>query len=185
MDWSHKLKTNENEALKEIYALFRNDTLAWLQKDFSCSLDDAIDIFQMSVVILYDNVVTGKLTTLTSNIKTYLMGIARNKAMELNRSKKNIISYDDSPNIMIQYVVEENEDQILEQQLHLASLSLNHLGDPCKSLLTLYYYQDKSMEEITQQMNYKNTDTTKNQKYKCLKRLQNIYSEHKQKSLEY
>ena len=185
MDWIQKLKANENDTLKEIYSLFRNDCLAWLQKDYNCSVDDALDIFQVSVVILYDNVVSGKLQELTSNIKTYLMGIARNKAMELIRTKKQIVYADENTSLMLQYVAEESDHQNLEDQLHMAAKSLDVLGDPCKSILMLYYYQNKSMEDITQQMSYKNADTTKNQKYKCLKRLQNIYADHIYKSLQH
>ena len=86
---------------------------------------------------------------------------------------------------MAQYVFEENEKVILEEQLSAALTSLEFLGDPCKSLLQLYYYNDLSMENITSIMGYKNADTTKNQKYKCLRRLQNIYSEHIQKSTQH
>ncbi|MGB4959568.1 MAG: sigma-70 family RNA polymerase sigma factor [Saprospiraceae bacterium] len=181
MDWILKIKTNENEALKEIYVLCREECVLWLLKDFALSADDALEVFQVSVVILYDNVMTGKLVTLTSHIKTYLKGIIRNKALELLRSRKNIIS-DSRLGVMAQYVNEENDKSILEEQLSAAQMALETLGDPCKSLLLLYYYNDLSMEEITTKMGYKNADTTKNQKYKCLRRLQNIYSEHINKS---
>ena len=177
MDWIHKIKTNDNEALREIYDLCREECIAWLQNDFGLSIHDALDVFQVSIVILYDNVMTGKLETLTSNIKTYLKGIAKNKALELLRSRKNIIVAHNIP-VLAQYVYEENEKVILEEQLSAALKSLEFLGDPCKSLLELYYYNDLSMEDITAIMGYKNADTTKNQKYKCLRRLQNIYSEH-------
>lgn len=80
------------------------------------------------------------------------------------------------------YVHEENEKLILEEQLSAAQIALEMLGDPCRSLLHLYYYQNLNMEDITTLLGYKNTDTTKNQKYKCLKRLQNLYSEHILKS---
>jgi len=36
-----------------------------------------------------------------------------------------------------------------------------------------------SMDDITSLMGYKNRDTTKNLKYKCIKRLQKAISEHK------
>ncbi len=183
MDWILKIKTNENEALKEIYELCRKDCLTLLKKDFSCSSDDALDIFQVSVMILYDNVVTGKLQHLTSNIKTYLIGIARHKAMELYRSRKNIVS-DDVLNLVAGYLTSEEPDSI-EEQIFMASRSLDELGDPCKTVLIQYYYHEKSMDEITTMMSYKNSDTTKNQKYKCLKRLQNIYFSHSSKSLEH
>ena len=182
-DWIQKIKTNENEALKEIYLLCREDCLVWLQKDFNCSLDDALDVFQMSVMILYDNVISGKLQHLTSHVKTYIFGVARNKALELQRSHKSIVS-DDILNSIAGYITSE-DSETSEAQIILASQSLDELGDPCKTVLIQYYYHDKSMEEITTLMSYKNSDTTKNQKYKCLKRLQNIYFSHTSKSLEH
>ncbi len=181
MDWILNIKTNDNEALKEIYSLCREECIRWLQKVFGLTMDDALDIFQMSVIILYDNVITGKLLQLTSSIQTYLKGIARNKALELLRNRKNTIAASALPP-MAQYVYEENEKVLLEEQLSAAQKALEKLGDPCKSLLQLYFYQDLSMEDITTLLGYKNADSTKNQKYKCLKRLQNLYSENILKS---
>jgi len=181
LDWILKIKTNDNEALKEIYTLCREECVGWLQKDFGLTTDDALDVFQVSVVILYDNVISGKLIQLTSGIQTYLNGIARNKALELTRKRKNTVSAT-SLQVMAIYVHEENEKLILEEQLSAAQIALEMLGDPCRSLLQLYYYQNLNMEDITTLLGYKNTDTTKNQKYKCLKRLQNLYSEHILKS---
>ena len=182
-DWIEKIKTNENAALKEIYTLCREECLMWLRKDFGCSDEDALDTFQVAVMILYDNVMTGKLSVLTSNIKTYVFSIARNKTLELQRSRKKY-SRDDAVSIASSYVVDAEPD-MTEEQLLISTRSIDELGDPCKTVLIQYYIHDKSMDEITAMMGYKNTDTTKNQKYKCLKRLQNIYFGHIQKSLEY
>lgn len=180
MDWIQKIKTNENEALKEIYVLCREDCLMWLQKEFGCSFDDALDIFQMSMLILYDNVTNGKLTSLSSNIKTYLFGIAKNKALEFLRDKKKMVT--NEVTLIVNFVVQETDSEFVDNQINAALHSLDQLGDPCKSVLQFYYYYDMSMEDITVKMGYKNADTTKNQKYKCLKRLQNIYFEHVLKS---
>ena len=146
-------------------------------------MDDALDVFQVSVVILYDNVITGKLEKLTSGIHTYIKGIARNKALELIRATKNRSGAHHFSYMQV-YVEEENDTAILEDQLTAAIQSLDNLGDPCKSLLQLYYYYDLSVEDITIKLGYKNADTTKNQKYKCLKRLQNIYFGHINKNVE-
>ena len=181
-DWILNRKAIEDKALKGIYYLCRVNCQEWLQKEFKCSPEDAEDIFQMSILILYDNVVNGKLQVLTSNVNTYLLGIAKNKALELMRKRKYYISDEILSNVLT-YITSEEPD-VKEEQLNLAWQSLDELGDPCKSILIQYYYNDKSMEEITSMMNYKNTDTTKNQKYKCLKRLQSIYYNHKLKTLE-
>ncbi|MFZ1703795.1 MAG: sigma-70 family RNA polymerase sigma factor [Saprospiraceae bacterium] len=181
MDWINALKTDENEALKKLYTLFKKDACNWLQKEFNCSLDESLDVFQTAVIILYDNVVTGKLQQLSSDIKTYLFGIARNKALELVRQKQKEMNYQHQ-NRWVSYVSENEPDANMEENIRNASQCLLHMGDPCKSLLQLYYFHEKSMEEITSILGYKNTDTTKNQKYKCLKRLQSIIFKHSLKT---
>jgi RNA polymerase sigma factor (sigma-70 family) len=182
-DWIQKIKTNENVALKEIYQQYRGDCVHWLKQKFNCSDDDAIEIFQMSVIIMYDNIVSGKLTTLTSSIKTYITAIAQNKAMELIRSRKHLANDINTDSLCITYVYQENEHELESELIQAATRCLDDMGDPCKSLLTHYYYMGRSMDEITAIMNYKNADTTKNQKYKCLKRLQTMYFVHIQKSI--
>ena len=62
-----------------------------------------------------------------------------------------------------------------EATLVLVEQSLEQLGEPCKSLLELYYYDKMTMEDIAETLNYKNAATAKNLKYKCLNRLRKIY----------
>ncbi len=178
VDWIDEIKNNEEEALTSIYKMYRDDCIYWLQKSYSCTRDEALDIFQSTLVILYDNVKREKLTKLTSDMKSYLMGIAKNKALEMIRTKKKS-TYLKPLNSWVDYVNEDQEEAILEEQLLAASKALSRIGDPCKSLLQYYFYQNKNMEEISELMGYKNADTAKNKKYKCLKRLQLLYYRHK------
>jgi DNA-directed RNA polymerase specialized sigma24 family protein len=45
------------------------------------------------------------------------------------------------------------------------------MDEPCCSLLDKFYWEELSGEEIARQMNYKNADTVKTQKYKCMQKL--------------
>ncbi len=53
--------------------------------------------------------------------------------------------------------------------------AINHLGEPCKSLLEAYYLHKKNMQDIAASFGYTNADNAKNQKYKCLMRLKKIF----------
>ena len=53
--------------------------------------------------------------------------------------------------------------------------AINHLGEPCKSLLEAYYLQKQNMQVIAANFGYTNADNAKNQKYKCLMRLKKIF----------
>ena len=80
--------------------------------------------------------------------------------------------------------MEEVSEEVQEKEmdLNLAEQCLEKLGDPCKSMLELYYYNKMSMEEITITLNYKNANTAKNLKYKCMNRLKRLFEEEKLKN---
>jgi RNA polymerase sigma-70 factor (ECF subfamily) len=59
----------------------------------------------------------------------------------------------------------------------LISTTLSKIGDPCYRLLELFYFVQKTMEEISVELGYKNPETTKNQKYKCMERLRKMVEE--------
>jgi DNA-directed RNA polymerase specialized sigma24 family protein len=48
------------------------------------------------------------------------------------------------------------------------------LGDTCQKVLTYYYFDGMSMNDIAEQLNFSSTDTAKTKKYKCKKRLDQL-----------
>ena len=72
---------------------------------------------------------------------------------------------------------DEGPDEEVEEHIELAKSCLEKLGDPCKSILELFYYHKMSMEDIQQHAGYKNSATAKNIKYKCLRRLRKLFLE--------
>ena len=49
--------------------------------------------------------------------------------------------------------------------------AVNAMTEPCNSILTLYYWDDKSMKEIADLKDYSNADSAKSQKNKCMSKL--------------
>ena len=176
MNWIQYIKTSENQALKEIYKQHRRACMSWLQGTFHVSVDDAKEIFQSSVIALYDNVISGRLVELEGSLKTYLYGIARNKYREFRRESTKKVDKDKLSRQSNSKGIEEKI--ILELRINHVDAVLQSMGNPCKKLLQLYYYKRKSMSEISDRMGYKNSDTVKNQKYKCIKRLQKLINHH-------
>ncbi len=182
LNWIEHIKNDENRALKELYAMYRDECVQWLMSKQNLQLEDAKEIFQTAVVILYDNVITGKLEELNSHIKSYLIGICKNKAYELYRQQKRVSYPEVFPTIQA-YVMEEDDKHVLEEEVQQMNQALTGLGDPCRSIIQLFYYKKMSMDDITALMGYKNSDTTKNLKYKCIKRLQKALHLHKEKTI--
>lgn len=157
--------------------------MGYLMKNFNLSKEDAKEIFQASIIACYDNVMTGKLIEFKVSLKSYLYGIARNKSL----SRKDYLKkHTDDSSLILFGVVE----RAVEPELNLARIGqltqgLEEMGDPCKTLLQLFYYRKMSMIDIGEEMGYKNSDTVKNQKYKCIKRLQKIVLSHPKIKVQY
>lgn len=169
-----KNKDSEN-GIKEIYSEYRNEFILWVSRNHSCTEDEAKDIFQQAVIIFYENIVSGKLTEISTQVKTYLFSIGKNKILEMLREKrrKSPQYQDDFFNSSELFYGEFDEGY--EQKLNMVEASLATLGDPCKQILELYYYHKKSMQDISDSLDYKNKETVKNLKYKCLQRLKQIF----------
>ena len=68
---------------------------------------------------------------------------------------------------------EESDDlnEISLERKELLNRILDDLGEPCKEILKLFYFNNLSADEIAEIMDYKNGNTVKNLKYKCLQRI--------------
>jgi len=51
------------------------------------------------------------------------------------------------------------------------------LGDACKKILVLFYYENLSMKEILEKTDYETEQVVRNKKYKCLKQLEAMLNE--------
>ena len=67
-------------------------------------------------------------------------------------------------------------DGILEQQEHNMELmrSIQNLGDSCKKILLLFYYEQRPIREILSVVSYQNEQVVRNKKMKCLKKLEEM-----------
>jgi len=135
---------------------------------------DAEDFFQEGVVVLIDSIRSGKFRG-DSQISTYLYAIVRNLwRNELKRRKRSLDRetryYEESPKS------DESAQAALratEVKREVASLLLQ-LHPDCQKIFNLFFYQNKSMEEIHQEMGYKNEQNARNRKYKCMKEIHKI-----------
>ena len=180
MDWIAFILEEENEALQQIYLQNKGFCISFMMKKFDITLEDSLDIFQNSVVILYDRVITGHLKEYQGDIQPYLLKIVDNKAKEFKRSQYRRIQENQNYYIAEDFRYNESDEE-LNREEHFSIKSeilknaLRQLGVHCKNLLELYYFKKLSADKIVQQLKYSNKDSLKTNKYKCMKRLKKLY----------
>ena len=171
-----KIRSGGQTELGMIYEEYRTEFLQWITKEYDCSMDDGKDMYQLAILIFYDNIKRGKLEHLVSSIKTYLFGIGKNLAKDNMRKEKKFIPINQEKWIK-EYLIDEPQQNLDENIFSLAKRALEKLGQPCQRLIELFYYENKNMQEITDAMQYKNPETAKNQKCKCMARLRKLVDE--------
>jgi RNA polymerase sigma-70 factor (ECF subfamily) len=128
----------------------------------------------MAIITLYDNIKSNRLNKLDSSVKTYLFAIGKNKILEQRKSSYRFVHKSDHEVLDVPEIGKWEDDDY-EESLQMVEKSLHKLGEPCRTLLELYYFHNMTMEEIARRLQHKNTDTSKNVKYKCLMRLRKIF----------
>jgi RNA polymerase sigma factor (sigma-70 family) len=173
-----RLAKNDKQAAETIYKDNYNMVQALIINNNGSS-DDARDIFQETMIVLYERAKSGSFE-LHCQLKTYLYSVARR--LWLKRLQQ-LQKFGGQVDGMAEMVPVEEEIENHEQrnaQFQTMEKAMMSLGEPCKSLLEAYYLQKRNMTEIASSFGYTNADNAKNQKYKCLLRLKKLFfAQHK------
>jgi len=171
-----EVKNGNNTQLAEIYKAYRSEFVGWAGSHYQCDKEEARDIYQASIITLYDNIINEKLLQLNGSVKTYLFAIGKNKIMELRRADK---KFDLSKEIEHLELADEVDEEKLQKEKHLKIVQhcLEKLGEPCRTMLELYYYHDTGLDSLAEMLHYKNGDTVKNLKSRCLLRLRELVTQ--------
>jgi RNA polymerase sigma factor (sigma-70 family) len=165
----------KNIIIKSIYKLYF-PTIARMIVNNNGSEEEAKDIFQEAVLVLYDKVTQNKFE-LNSKLSTFLYAVSRRLWLKQLSRKGNVANTSDISDFEDILHVEEDIERQQENELKFdqMNLALQELGEPCRTLLKDFYIKNLSMKDIQEKFGYTSTDNAKTQKYKCLQRLKKIF----------
>ena len=136
----------------------------------SGSDDDVSDVFQDAIIVLYNQITEDKLR-LTSDLKGYFFGIARNVWNSQLRKKQKTIELEfDLPD------EEETEDQSDPTLERIISRVFQRLKPDQQMVLSLFS-DGNSYEEIAVKLNLKNEVYARRKKYLCKEALLELVKE--------
>lgn len=167
-----RIRRGDEEALVTLYRQSLRPVTALITRN-SGTGRDAEEVLQEALVILWERV-RQKRYRHTARLETFLYATARNLWLRrLARARREApreidpeesVSEDPSP---LDVLIESEESVLIGD-------ALTRLGEPCRTLLILFYWEEASMEEIAGRLGFANPDTAKSKKYQCKKALQEL-----------
>lgn len=167
-----QIQSGDHRAIEEVYILYKTDFMAYASR-FSVNDEDVVDIYQDSIIVLYENIISGKLVSLTSSVKTYLFAIGKYKIYNSLKIKATTKEGFSDYEFLLK---EDNEEDFLlkEENIEKVQKGYQALGTRCQEVLKMFYYENLSIEEIKNRLNYTSKDVVKSQKSRCIKQLKEI-----------
>lgn len=167
-----KLNAAIHYIFKTHYGLLENMVL-----NNSGSVSDAEDIIQDALVAFVETIRKGMFRG-DASIKSYLYSITYNLWISELRKRgstaKRNLHFEKEKGVMdeglLQYLGYKDAQK-------LVTGFLETLGDKCKEILLLVYYDNMPMKEIIKRFDYQNEQVLRNKKHKCMKELEKRLNE--------
>ncbi|MGB3465769.1 MAG: sigma-70 family RNA polymerase sigma factor [Cyclobacteriaceae bacterium] len=166
------IEAGDNSQLEMLYQTYKQEFIEWTLKSYTVNEEIAMDAFQEAVIAFYLNIRKGKIQQLDSSVKTYLFAIGKNKLLnKMRKEQKEMLiereetwtEADLSDFTIDPFEVNERQDYLIR--------ALQQIGEKCRQLLQLFYFDGNSMEAISIKMGFKNENVAKTQKLRCLNTL--------------
>lgn len=160
------LLSNDENGIEILYKSNFHKTALFINNNGGTE-EEAKDIYQEAFIAAWQNVRAGKFATQEgSSLEAYIFQVAKFKwfdHLKKNKQKKIVALQDEG---FADSIYDEEEHEYLEK----VKLHFDQLGEPCRQVLTLFYFMKQSMNKIAAVFSW--TDATaKNNKYRCLQRL--------------
>lgn len=144
----------------------------------SGTVEDAQDIFQDAVMILYKQVKSNKIDE-SLNLNAFVYTVAKNLWINKAKRNKKVVFVDEVPegdkiedNVLSSLITKERETQVRDV--------LQSLGEQCFKLIRAVFYENYSLAEAAKLLGFSSPEVAHTTNYRCKKKLIDLVKENKE-----
>ena len=166
------LRQGDEEALTMLYRSNRKPVTAFVLKN-NGTPDDAEDMLQEALIILWERVRSGRFEY-AAKLDTFVYATVKNMWMRRLFRKRREVAASPNPDESPSDARSALEEMVSGEESRIVRDAVDELGEPCRTLLLLFYWEELSMEDIATRLGFANAETAKSKKYQCKKALQTL-----------
>jgi RNA polymerase sigma factor (sigma-70 family) len=161
------IRNQDESALLHLYNEFYPWVEYYILKN-SGTRSEARDVFHDAILVLYRKLKNDDLDIHTS-LRNYVYGICKKLWLkELEMRRKRVISSQADHEMDILSSNSDNQDE--QERIRLFQYYFSQIDEDCQRILKLYY-DNASLQEISEVMGYRSMKYAKKKKAKCMYRL--------------
>lgn len=169
-----------NEVVRQWFEELKQPFVNYLHKNYNLSYDEVMDIYSSVWEQLWSNICRGRVAPNTK-WKAYIFKMGCNMANKMTSRRPWMVPIDQPEQEGFNEVSFEAERKAQEAECPdvydnpelkaLLGAELMYVPDPCNKILRYYYYDEMSMAEIADAMNYSSARSVIVTKGRCLEKL--------------
>lgn len=166
-----------NEIVHRNFEGMKQPFVNFLRKNFKIDYDDIMDIYVNVWIDVRENIRNGK-TERVKNWRSYIFNLGWKQACKFATRTRHIPSFDDENFDREEFEKEYTKQQEAEKSIYndpdlkaVLAAELSYIPNPCNNILKMYYFDDRSMKDIADAMNYSNARSANVVRNRCLERI--------------
>jgi RNA polymerase sigma factor, sigma-70 family len=166
-----------NDIVRQWYEELKPLFMNYLRKNYPLDYDEIMNIYTNVWMDVRDNIRRGKVEPGTK-WKAYILKMGWYQASKITQRRPLHDSMDDDTFNRDKFEQEYTEQKEAETSIYedpemqaVLTAELSYIPDPCNKILKLYYFDDLSMTEIAESMNYSSSRSAITTKNRCMEKL--------------
>jgi RNA polymerase sigma factor (sigma-70 family) len=164
------IRTGDRAGLVRLYDDNRRPIVSHVTRNGGTT-DEAEDVLQESVVIVWEKIRSGNLE-LTARLSTFTFAVARRIWLRRLAQRRREPSVETDPDGLADDAMVELPE--VDDRIEAMRRGFDRLGEPCRTLLLLFYWEQLSMTDVAAHLGFASADVAKAKKYQCKEQLRRL-----------
>lgn len=164
----NRIKHGDREVLVELYKQNEAMIMKYIREQKGRP-EDAEDLLQDALVVLWQNARKSDFT-LSVKPSTYIYAVVKNLWLK-GADKRNRMDSEDKIPVDVPSGFNPSDS---EMDFSIVRSMLNKMGETCRQVLLMFYFDGFDMQTIAQANNFANADVAKAKKHQCMKELERM-----------